>query len=330
MNIITIFYRRRNPSKFFELMAMVDESPIKQKWENANSTYQIFWEWSQKEDVINLLSFLKETFLDARIAIENDAAEENVVPEAKTVEIQDIQKNDIIKTSDSNECEDEADDDSEEEEIPCEEDVNNFNDYSNEEGSALCELSEKSEEIANEDDNEEVENVEVENVTISAVIEDVADGKDEKISEKISNDTKSVEEPVEVTLINNEEVTSEEIEKVVYNPDEELRRIFTPYFEKYKFNENFCDSAEKFCADQGIKSEAFRRFFALSKSAPNITKLYAGVTRITKQNSALVKIEIKNCFEKFLKSIEPEIFDKCPEITINHFLNLFREENRKF
>ena len=103
MNIITIFYKRRDPGKFFELMAVLDESAIRQRWDNANSTYKIFWEWPQKEDVLNLLTFLKETFLDARIAIENDVEEETVAtPEENTVRIQDVQKEDIIETADDN------------------------------------------------------------------------------------------------------------------------------------------------------------------------------------------------------------------------------------
>lgn len=356
MNIMTIFYKRRDPTKFFELIRLMASSDIKQKWDNEKSTFQIIWEWPQKEEVINLLSFFKETFLDATINIANDVDEARVSNEYASMKIEEVGKEDIVITSENgNETEDTSNDDisfdiktnfeTAEEVKIAEVEIHTKEELGDVEPSAEAIATESKSEIP-EEKSEEIHSDAVLEDNVAKIQGAVLEEKDSIMVDEASVDETSCESPPNDHIDDSskekgskkKKAKKEQVSKppqeteatVSCNPVEELRVLLTPVIEAYDFAGNFKDSAEKFCMNQGIKNEAFVRLFALSELAPSMDVLYSGVARVIRKNVALTKIEVKKSFDKWLKSISPDIYEKCPGINVVHFLNIFRKDDEKF
>ena len=377
MNIMTIFYEYRNPAKFFELMKIINEAKVKLRWDNKNSIFKIIWDWPQKEDVINLLPFLKETFLGAKIRLENDIEGEEELSKDNSIKIELVEKealepamniaeknSEILPEAMKNDVSEDLTDEVVRDELTVVENV---------------ELSEKETEKKKTSFEEEATRAKAETFEehISAGDNDVNLERSEETVAHIEDDVK-VETAKEAILTSDEKITCEDaenkveeksftsldesiqesskltpsmetfentsadiIEKIesesignsndnLINPTHELEILLVSYIEKYNFDEKFKESVDSFCQDNGIKSEAFKIMFALSKSAPNLDLLYSGTARILKKNVALIKIDAKKTFEKWLKSVCPEIFDKCPNVNVIDFLNIFRKDEEKF
>ena len=375
MNVMTIFYEYRNPAKFFELMKIINESKVRLRWDNKNSIFKIIWDWPQKEDVINLLPFLKETFLGAKIRLENDIEGEEELSKDNSIKIELVEKEalepamniaeknseilpETMKNDVSEDLTDEvvrdeltvveiSEKETEEKKTSCEEETPSAKVETFEEPISVCdndvnlESSEKEVESATyiEDD------VKVETTKEAILTSDdkitCEDGENKVEEKSFTSLDKSIQETSKLTpsMETFEETSTDIIEKIesesignsndnLVDPTHELEVLLVSYIEKYNFDEKFKESVESFCKDNGIRSEAFKRMFALSKSAPNLDLLYSGTARILKKNVALIKIDAKKTFEKWLKSVCPE--NKCPNANFIDFLNIFRKDGEKF
>ena len=361
MNVITIYYDKYEHSKFFELMRTIHNAKIKLDWDNLNSTFKIIWDWPQKGEVIKLIPFFKETFLDASIKVENDIEENDGETEADLMNIEEVEENSIIEdepdledyteesdntTVDSDEFEHETDDEDIYDEVnEFEEDVDSTSydcdvDCEEEVNENICETKADDIEMDTNDEDSDFEFVEVEDVVSESFDEEDSDGSNDFEDEEVIPcdssvvSTAEIEEEAEVVEEIPETVNEESFEcaeeEVTYNPEEELSKVFTPYIEKYDFNGDFEKAVATFCKEQGIKSAPFISMFTLANLAPNVNALYKGVFKIhSRMNSALVKAEISKTFKNFIKSTNPDILDKCPDVNVINFLNLFRSDDNK-
>lgn len=358
MNVITIYYDKYEHSKFFELMRTIHSAQIKLDWDNLNSTFKIMWDWHQKGEVIKLIPFFKETFLDASIKVENDIEENDGETEADLMNIEEVEENSIIEdepdfddftyesddiATDSDEFEQEIKDDEEmlDEVSEFEEDVDSISyDYEEEVNEDVCETETDDIEMDTNDESVELEFVEVEDIVSESCDTEDSDGSDDFEDEEVIPcdssvvSTAEIEEEAEVVEEIPETVNEESFEcaeeEVTYNSEEELSKVLTPYIEKYDFNGDFEKAVASFCKEQGIKSAPFVSMFTLANLAPNVNALYKSVFKIhSRMNSALVKAEINKTFKNFIKSTNPDILDKCPDVNVINFLNLFRSDDNK-
>lgn len=368
MNVITICYEYRDPEKFFELMRTINQSKIKLDWDNLNSTFKIIWEWHQKDDVIKLLPFLKETFFQARIKIENDVEDiegESEIDDSMNIEeveeeslevVTEVIEPDETFEEDQEESDDVTNSDEVDQEILANEEIDYEVNGHDEESSTLAtdvedvDFEEKVEEDIINGKECDVEIVANDESTISDFDEDENVASKDVAEEDTTIEEECVEENPQIPEDDSFEETKEEPESTTeeseavqsevqecmeeepsYDPEEELRNVFTPHIEKYDFRGDFKKAVTSFCKDQGIKSEPFISIFMLADVAPNLTALYKGVFKVhSRMNSALVKADINQNFKKWLKSTCPEVLDKCPDVNIINFLNLFRNSDDKF
>lgn len=113
--------------------------------------------------------------------------------------------------------------------------------------------------------------------------------------------------------------------------EDALKLLFNSQISKYKFTpENSEEMATKLCSEFGIRGEAFRLALTLVGVVPNEAEVYKLLSKTLGKNSARVKMEVAAGFRRWMSNYYPEFFDAHADVKVNDFLNIFREEGKKF
>lgn len=349
-NKITIHYGQRDQTKFFDLMHVINELNVEFEWNNELSTIVILWDWSQKDEVATLLFFLRRIFLDARIIIET-TSEENQKFEKLPENVEEV---DVSSAS----CEHEHGSDSSQDTFQEPKDDNVIE-------SPVIETRQDSEESSKEEttttnveetsfEKEMVdEKSEKHNVDEECLAEENLPERSEEIEDATSED-ESVQKiciPEEADL-KQEECNGEKEESHEENitqVSETVEKVASEDESKVTLNtvlkETFGDAIAKFlnpstgsyderlfhlCDELKINGEAFKKAISMASSAKSIDKIYDDIARQMRKNSALVRIDVRKSFEKWMKTNYASIAEMYPKIEAKDFLNIFRNENQKY
>ncbi len=348
-NKITILYGDRDQTKFFELMHVINELNVEFVWDNEHSKVVILWEWSQKDEVAKLLFFLRRIFLDARIIIET-TSEENQKFEKLPENVEEVDvssascehehgidnsqdafqepKNDNVIESPVIEASQDLEESGMEEitttnieETSCEKemvDEKSENHNVDEEGLAVENLSEESEKI-------EGATSENENVQKICISEETDLKQEECNDEKVESHEENITQVFETV----EKVASEDESKVTLNTV--LEETFGDAIAKFlnPSTGSYDERLFHLCDELKINGEAFKRAISMASSAKSIDKIYDDIARQMKKNVALVRIDVRKSFEKWMKTNYASIAEMYPKIEAKDFLNIFRNENQK-
>lgn len=340
MNLITIYYKRRDKSLFFDLMRTIDKLNVGFSWDNERSEVKISWEWSQKKEVSDLLFFLRKVFLDARIVMENsDEGAENFeklpenIEEIRIIEEAEVPTEMLDDSMEISSMEAEVVSDIDEkvelviqEELEYDESFKaetkkeekiDEDDFSATAESSKLDVSDNLEETDQEQEKEEEENADV---TGAKVLDSFAEV--EPIHET-END-----EAIELITTAKPEATNSKdgLDKLLDDTFAEIVKKLVEDEDSLKPNK-----LKKIFAELNITSEALSWAVILAPSnLTNIDRLYELIARKMKKNVALIKVDVRKSFEKWMQKEHDDIWEKYPDIEVKDFLNTFRKENEKF
>lgn len=338
MNVITIYYKRRDRSLFFELMRTINNLNVGFTWDNERSEVKISWEWSQKKEVSDLLFFLRKVFLDVRIVMENsEEGAENFeklpenIEEIRIIEEAEVPTEMLDDSMEISSMEAEVVSDIDDkvesvvqEQLECDEPLKAEKEEKIEEDvfSATAESSKLDVSDNLEETDQEQEKVEEENadVTGAKVLDSFAEV--EPIHET-END-----EAIELITTAKPEATNSKdgLDKLLDDTFAEIVKKLVEDEDSLKPNK-----LKKIFAELNITSEALSWAVILAPSnLTNIDRLYELIARKMKKNVALIKVDVRKSFEKWMQKEHDDIWEKYPDIEVKDFLNTFRKENEKF
>lgn len=349
-NKITIHYGQRDQTKFFDLMHVINELNVEFEWNNELSTIVILWDWSQKDEVATLLFFLRRIFLDARIIIEttSDGNEkfEKLPENIEEVDVSSVSCDHEHGSGNSQDTLQETKDDNVAESSAIEAGQNSEG-STNEEGT-ITNVEETSFEKEMVDEKSENHNVDEECLAVENLPE-----KSEEIEDATSEDesAQKICIPEEADLKQEEcnDEMQESHEETITQVSETEERVASENEIKVTLNkvleENFGDAIAKFlnpstgsyderlfhlCDELKISGETFKKAISMASSAKSIDKIYDDIARQMRKNSALVRIDVRKSFEKWMKTNYASIAEMYPKIEAKDFLNIFRNENQKY
>ena len=330
-NKITIYYGQRDQTKFFDLMHVINELNVEFEWNNEISTIVILWDWSQKDEVATLLFFLRRIFLDARIIIET-TSEENQKLETLPENVEEV---DVSSAS----CEYEHGSDNSKDAFQEPKDdkiiessvieTRQDSRESDEEKTTTTNLEETSFEKEMVDEkSEEIEEVTNEDESVQGIrVPEEANLKQEECNdEKVESHEENITQVSETV----EKVASEDESKVTLNTvleetfGDAIAEFLNPSTGSY--NERLF----RLCDELKINGEAFKKAISMASSTKSIDKIYDDIARQMKKNVALVRIDVRKSFEKWMKTNYASIAEMYPKIEAKDFLNIFRNENQEY
>ena len=349
-NKITIYYGQRDQTKFFDLMHVINELNVEFEWNNEISTIVILWDWSQKDEVATLLFFLRRIFLDARIIIET-TSEENQKLETLPENVEEVDvssasceyehgsdnskdafqepKDDKIIESSVIETRQDSRESDEEKTTTTNLEETSFEKEMVDEKSENCNLDEEC--LATEnlpEKSEEIEEVTNEDESVQGIcVPEEANLKQEECNdEKVESHEENITQVSETV----EKVASEDESKVTLNTvleetfGDAIAEFLNPSTGSY--NERLF----RLCDELKINGEAFKKAISMASSTKSIDKIYDDIARQMKKNVALVRIDVRKSFEKWMKTNYASIAEMYPKIEAKDFLNIFRNENQEY
>ena len=308
MNKIIIYYDSYDiNSRLFELMRQINDLDIEVKWDDEKSQIEIAWNAGEEKLVDGLLEKFREVFPAKGITIRT-LAKENDSDDTKRIVVIPTSCGDIDKTND----------------IASNEDVTS---KGNADAVESTVVSENHGIIENGD---------------SGNANSCGDYEKEKVTDEISGNHASEKE--ETSLKQTEAKTeaqkthAEEPSNVVETKEDDklaLDMILTETFGDtvFKFlnssKGSYDERLSRLCDELKISGETFKKAISIASSAKSIDKIYDDIARMMRKNAALVKIDIKKSFEKWLKTNYASIAEMYPKIEVGNFLNIFRSESKK-
>lgn len=340
MNKIIIYYDSYDiNSRLFELMRQINDLDIEVKWDDEKSQIEIAWNAGEEKLVDGLLEKFREVFPAKGITIRT-LAKENDSDDTKRIVVIPTSCGDIDKTNDTASNEDVT---SKENADAVESTVVSENhgviengDSGNANSCGDYEKEKVTDEISGNHASEKEETAVVEtspkeSKEVEKVFEERGSSTEVDISEETS--LKQTEAKTEA-----QKTHAEEHSNVVETKEDDklaLDMILTETFGDtvFKFlnssKGSYDERLSRLCDELKISGETFKKAISIASSAKSIDKIYDDIARMMRKNAALVKIDIKKSFEKWLKTNYASIAEMYPKIEVGNFLNIFRSESKK-
>lgn len=368
MNKVIIFYKSYDiNSKLFELMRIVSGLGMEFKWDNENSKIEISWEFGQESFVDQLLHRCKDVFPAKKITIETLANKENSCEEIRKVVVSPESTSKVEDTNSDyqNDCkfEEGASDNlqvekeqSENEEAMEENESLEVTDTAEDAETNMTAEEQTTiveEATASKNDKEIYEASERHNVETGKQTLEHSSEKSEENGDPISKEKNTEEVGIQkkadlsTEKSENSKTPKEKKDEVKFNEkinkamdfgekvalNLTLKETFGEAVRTYLDTQNGSSHDErlfKLCNELKITGDAFEKAISIVSYSKSVEKVYDDVARKMKKNVALVKIEIRKSFDKWIKTNYASIAEKYPMIEVKDFLNIFRSDNQKF
>lgn len=302
-NLVRIDYMYRDHGQIVDLIQTIFTTDVVVEWNAKEQFILLIWKWHQEDEVKKLLQLIRERFKNMTISIENGDREENA--NDKEEDVEEIKVSEVLEAP-IPECESAKE--------------------------AECETSDAETSLTPVDSveilNEETKEEEIA-PDVSKEVDEIPEVSDENILACESVESKT---EVEAENIESENIEAKNIAPHIYSSKEyeaELKKLLGD-LSKYDFKGDVPSVAAAFCSDYCIKSEMLKIAITIARISPDKEQLVKGIHKVTKKNIALVRVELNKSFKKWLSTEYPSFALSYPDIDVYSFLNIFREENRKF